>query len=642
MPISRQLAAIMFTDIVGYTALMGNDEKKAFELLKKNRELQRPLIEKNNGRWIKELGDGVLASFNTVSDAVNAAVKIQEACNLSKEFLLRIGIHQGEVVFEQDDIFGDAVNIASRIQAIATPGGIYVSESIHNNVYNKQDITTQFVKQEILKNVKEPIKIYKVLLNSITSAEKRNDRMNLVPENSIAVLPFTNMSSDPEQEYFSDGISEEIINTLAQLPNLKVAGRTSSFTFKGKNEDLRSIGDKLNVSNVLEGSVRSFGNRIRITAQLIDVHNGYHLWSEKYDRILNDVFEVQDEIASAIVDKLQITLSGKLPGLKTREQTQNVEAYQHYLKGRALVYKRGKYLFEAIPLFQKALEIDPEYALAYAGLADTYTITSYYGLSEPEETWPKAIENAKKALLFGPDLAESHNCNAAISMMHDWDWEKSKKQYVKALELNPGYEQARIWYGLFYHQMVFLNHDEAIAIIRQTLETNPMSYYSNTVLGVSLAIVGKYKEGLENSLLGVKLDPQSYLAHFCLGSVYYFAGQFEDAVDTFDRALAMSNRHAWSLGMLLIVYHDWGKADKTNEIYEEIRTRSEIQYVQPTILAMINAALGRNEEALMYANKACNEHDSFMIFYGRCWPACKALYAIPGYNEVLKKMHLTD
>src|ERR1019366_8876344 len=212
---TRQLAAIMFTDIVRYTALMGSDEQKAFTILIKNRALQKPIIEQFNGRWIKELGDGVMASFNTVSDAVNAAIKIQEACNAAKDFQLRIGIHLGEVVFENDDVFGDGVNIAARIQAVAKPGSIYVSESVQRNVSNKKDITTKFIKEETLKNVKEAVRMYEVLIkdDSIATAE---NKMRNISQNSIAVLPFANMSSDPEQEFFSDGISEEIINMLAQ------------------------------------------------------------------------------------------------------------------------------------------------------------------------------------------------------------------------------------------------------------------------------------------------------------------------------------------------------------------------------------------------------------------------------------------
>jgi class 3 adenylate cyclase len=251
---TRQLAAIMFTDIVGYTALMGNDDRKAFDILSKNRTLQKPIIEEFNGRWIKELGDGVMASFNTVADVVYAAIKIQEACNALKEYQLRIGIHLGDVLFENDDVFGDGVNIASRIQTAAKPGSIYISESVQRNISNKKDIQAKFIKEETLKNVKEPVRIYEIIMKNETNAPTEN-KMKTTSQNSIAVLPFANMSSDPEQEFFSDGISEEIINMLAQVPGLKVAGRTSSFSFKGKNQDLRIIGDQLSVNYILEGSV---------------------------------------------------------------------------------------------------------------------------------------------------------------------------------------------------------------------------------------------------------------------------------------------------------------------------------------------------------------------------------------------------
>lgn len=230
---SRQLAAIMFTDIVGYTALMGKDEQRAFELLKKNRQVQRPIIEEHNGRWLKEIGDGVLASFNAVSEAVYCAKAIQKACKNEPDLKLRIGIHEGEVVFEDNDVFGDGVNIAARIQSIAPPGCIYLSEAVFNNIENKKGLGATFVREEQLKNVKNPIKIYEL----VTKVDSKPQVV--VTEKSIAVLPFVNMSGDPEQEYFSDGISEEIINTIVQLPGLKVSARTSSFSFKGKNEDMR-------------------------------------------------------------------------------------------------------------------------------------------------------------------------------------------------------------------------------------------------------------------------------------------------------------------------------------------------------------------------------------------------------------------
>ncbi|MFN2439388.1 MAG: adenylate/guanylate cyclase domain-containing protein [Chitinophagaceae bacterium] len=272
MPQSRQLAAIMFTDIVGYTALMGDDEQKAFELLNKNRQLQKPLIEQYGGKWIKELGDGVLASFSTVTDAVQCAISIQQFCTNIPDLKLRIGIHLGEVVFENNDVFGDGVNIASRLQALAPIGGIWVSEAIYNTIANKKNIETKFVQEEILKNVKEPIRIYEVIINNSTTeptnlTPKEKLPGKIVSEKSIAVLPFVNMSNDPEQEYFSDGMAEEILNSLSHLKELKVASRTSSFQFKGKNIDLREVGYKLGVSTVLEGR---FGNKGTVYALLLN------------------------------------------------------------------------------------------------------------------------------------------------------------------------------------------------------------------------------------------------------------------------------------------------------------------------------------------------------------------------------------
>src|SRR5688572_4481975 len=379
MSSSRQLAAIMFTDIVGYTALMGKDEQKAFQLLKKNRQIQQPLIKQYGGTWIKEIGDGVLASFHTVTDAVLCAGAIHSACSTVDGLQLRIGIHLGEVVFEDNDVFGDGVNIASRLQALAPIGGTFVSEAIYKNVSNKKEIITEYIREETLKNVSEPVKIYEIKLlgtanfqpetlqdlkkgNTIIPANKRKTVFGIGAliilaavlswyffvyqkkgsssgdnslEKSIAVLPFVNMSGDKEQEYFSDGLSEELLNLLSKIPDLKVISRTSAFSFKGKNEDVRKIGEKLGVANILEGSVRKSGNTIRITAQLIEVRNGTHLWSETYDRNMEDIFKVQDEISRAVVQQLKT----KLLSTNQTTITENSAAYSLYLKGK---YEWGK------------------------------------------------------------------------------------------------------------------------------------------------------------------------------------------------------------------------------------------------------------------------------------------------------------
>src|SRR5688572_8186259 len=363
MPQTRQLAVIMFTDIVGYTSLMGIDENKAFELLAKNRQIQKPIIEEYNGRWIKELGDGVMASFHTVSDAVNAAIKIQQTCNLSKDFQLRIGIHLGELVFENNDVFGDGVNIASRIQAIAHPGSIYVSESVHNNISNKKGFHTKFVKEEKLKNVKQPVKIFQVVADGVVAAHsniaqkiKPKPKVLLISialmallvagyfiqkyfiktkstqavhtnetiEKSIAVLPFENMSADSTQEYFSDGMTESLISDLAQIPGLLVIARNSVFQYKGRSVNPVEVGKELNVRYILDGNLHRSGDILRVNARLIETEKGSNVWADKFDKKIDDIFLVQDEISHHIIDSLKIAIAkGEDP--ISKRPTENLE-----------------------------------------------------------------------------------------------------------------------------------------------------------------------------------------------------------------------------------------------------------------------------------------------------------------------------
>src|SRR6188474_641329 len=393
---SRQLAAIMFTDIVGYTALMGRDEQKAFEYLDKNRQIQKPIIEQHSGHWIKELGDGVLASFKTVSDAVAAAIKIQEACNTKKDFQLRIGIHLGEVVFENDDMFGDGVNIAARIQAIAEPGGIYISESIYNNISNKQGIQTRFVKQEALKNVKDPVRIYEVMIEGSGLASSTRiitqSKMGNNHDKSIAVLPFVNISNDPEQEYFSDGLTEELITNLSRLKGMRIVSRTTSMIYKATKKPIQTIGSELGVQYILEGSVRKSNDNLRINAQLIDVGNDNHLWAETYRGNMEDVFDIQEQVSRQIVDALKITLTPAEDQVLVKRSTLNPEAFDCYLRGRDFLYRRTKKnVLLAIQLFQTAIELDPRYAAAYAGLGESYA--TFYQVYEKKEPWlEKSIE----------------------------------------------------------------------------------------------------------------------------------------------------------------------------------------------------------------------------------------------------------
>ncbi|MGB5377582.1 adenylate/guanylate cyclase domain-containing protein, partial [Muriicola sp.] len=515
---SRQLAAIMFTDIVGYTALMGKDEQNAFRLLQQNRDLQKPIIKKFNGRWIKELGDGVMASFKTVSDAVNAAVKIQEACNTANDFQLRIGIHLGEVVFENDDVFGDTVNIASRIQGVAQPGCIFISETVQHNVTNKNEFKSQFVKEMLFKNVPQPMRMYQVLFagSEIIEAEKLSEP---VIEKSIAVLPFVNMSSDPEQEYFSDGITEEIINVLAQVPVLKVIGRTSSFAFKGKNMDLKEIGEKLRVTHILEGSVRRAGNKLRITAQLIKVSDGFHLYSEKFDRELEDIFAIQDEISLAILDAIKIKLLGAEKKAVVKKYTDNVEAYKFYMKGRYHFNKLSPNDFlKAIEYFQAAIDIDATYAIAYADMGTCYWDMAYSLWAPGEQIIPKALTAINKGLELDPESDVCHVAKGRFLLWSDWDFEQAAMELEKVIQINPNNVEGLRQLGV----LNILQGNYAIALIyyKKAEDLDPLSLLGLTYTGQQQWFGGFFDKMLVYGNRLITLEPNFFGGHQVLGMGY--------------------------------------------------------------------------------------------------------------------------
>jgi TolB-like protein/class 3 adenylate cyclase len=637
---SRQLAVIMFTDIVGYTSLMGDDEEKAFRILNKNREIQKPIIEQFNGRWIKELGDGVMASFNTVTDSVNAAIRIQKESQVIPDLQLTIGIHMGEVVFENEDVFGDGVNIASRIQAFSIPGSIYISDAIHNNISNKQGIETKFVKEVKLKNVVFPMRIYEVVTALETHSLKKTNKESTqeVSGKSIAVLPFVNMSNDPDQEYFCDGISEEIINTIVQYPNLKVSGRTSSFRFKGKNEDLRVIGKALGVSKILEGSIRKMGNRIRITAQLIETSNGFHLWSNKYDRQLDDIFAIQDEISTEIGSQLNLTLSSGSEKLTVRQQTQNLEAYELYLKGRILFYKRGVAMLEAVECFKNALKIDPTYALASSGLSDTYVMLILHGYLPALEYWKYAIKGANTAFQYGPELAETYNSLAIISMFYEWDWEKADKQFKKAISLNPSFIQAYVWYGFFYQSMVKKNIMEGINLIKKAIEIDPLSGYARNCLVVAYTQIGLYEDAIKEVKDISEIDPSQNLTTINLTATYFWAGDYKKASELLDFSSVKSGK-LW-IYFLVYIYLKMNQRERAEKIYADIEKQYKDNGLLPTSFALAAGALGKNKKAIELLNDACDAKEPALIFLALNHKDGEILQLIPGYDKILDRMGL--
>jgi adenylate cyclase len=458
---------------------------------------------------------------------------------------------------------------------------------------------------------------------------------------SIAVLPFLNLSADPENEFFVDGITEEIINGLAQIEQLHVVARSSAFSFKGKHIDLRVIGEQLNVRTILEGSVRRAGKHLRITAQLVNVADGYHLWSERYDLEMKDIFEVQDEIARSIAERLMVSLEGRRAEPLVRASTKNLEAYQLYLKGRAMLYQRGAAMVSAVKCFQRTVELDPNYAIAWAGLADSYTVLGYYGLTPPGASMPRGTEAARRAVALDPSLAEAHNALAMCCLLHDWDLAASEREFLCALKLNPRYIQARGWYALFYLQAAVGRLEEGVAQAEIALNSDPLSGYANAMVGMTYSTAGRYTEAVAICERAVELDGDSFLARCSLQWALHFSRRFEDAIAACNSALAISGRHPWAMSSLAMILADCGKLADAESVYAEMIARARREYVAPAELAIAAAAVGMQDKAIRHSREAFEVGDPFCrIHFSKYWPDSAQLREDPRFHEILLEFGL--
>ena len=464
--------------------------------------------------------------------------------------------------------------------------------------------------------------------------------VSITDEASIAVLPFTSLSREADDEFFADGVTEEILNALAQIPRLRVAGRSSAFSFKGKNEDLRSVGAKLNVATILEGTIRRAGARLRITAQLSNARDGYQLWSERYDRVAEDVFAVQDEIASSIASRLRLTLAADQTGRTARPPTLHLGAYELYLKGRALLYQRGPSIPKALECFQQAVTLDPDYAQAWAGMADGYTTSGYSGLARGAEVMPKALEAARRALELDPELAEAHNALACATMIWERDYALAEREFKRAIELNPNYAQAQAWYGLFYLHWTAGRFHEGYRVLLASHQNDPLSGYGHVILAFSETVAGRHADAVTHARRGVELDPNSYLARWVLMESLGQAGQYEEAAASAERALEISGRHVWALCGLAHIYASWGKRDEAMQTFAEAEERSTREYMQPSMLTYAAVSAGEVEKAIAYAERAEAERDPLFVILARLWPAYAILRKDPRFRAIVKRLQL--
>jgi eukaryotic-like serine/threonine-protein kinase len=457
---------------------------------------------------------------------------------------------------------------------------------------------------------------------------------------SIAVLPFKNLSADPDSEFFGDGLAEEILNALSQIDGLRVAARTSSFSFKGQPSGVNDIAAKLQVATVLDGSVRRAGSRVRVTVQLVDAGNGFQLWSERYDREISDIFDVQDEIAHAIASRLQVTLADGATSRLVKPVTTNVEAYELYLRGRALLFKRGKHTVQGMECLKRAVELDPHFASAWAGLADAYTIRGFWSAAPPSEVMPKALTAARRAVALDPELAEAHCAHATALLFWDRDYEAAGAAYLRSLELNPQYTQGRAWYAVFWLQLVGGRHREAVTEARRVLDADPLSAYATTILAFVLAVAGEAAEALPFARLGAQRDPESLLCHWIHGQAAHWAGKEDEAIAAFTRACDVSDRSAYPLANLAVAYANWRRPSEARALYEELLEKRARGFVACGPLAMAAAAAGDMDDAAEFMQQSCDEREPVLLWYFRVYPDWQRLRNHPRSSDVGRRLAL--
>ena len=429
-------------------------------------------------------------------------------------------------------------------------------------------------------------------------------------EKSIAVLPFANTSANAENEYFSDGMTDEIINALVQVPDLRVAARTSVSAFKGKRDDLRTIAAKLNVGTVLEGSVRKAGSRIRVTAQLINAADGHHLWSQRFDRTIGDVFAVQDEISRSIVDELTTSRNSTTSSLEplVRPPTNSVEAYELYLRGRYFWSKRGSGLQKGLEYYETALAKDPDFALAHAGVADAYTLLSFYGYARPREAMPKALAAVERALALDPSLGEAHCSLGFIRLCYDWNVPAAEREFEQAMTLKPSYVPSRYWYASCAAARGEPN--EAVARDEQAVQIEPLSVFANTHMGWMLLAAARADEAAQQLAYALQLDPRFLMAHWLLGQARLAQGRTDEGLAELQSAIELSNGLSWMTGTRGVCLAGAGRLDEARGVLAELKERASREYVRAWLFGLLHGSLGERDEAFFWLEKAVEERDS--------------------------------
>ena len=571
----RKLTAILSADVKGYSRLMGEDEDGTVRTLAAYREVMSNFTRKHRGRVVDSPGDNILAEFGSVVDAVRCAVEIQEELksrnaelpeNRRMEF--RIGINLGDVIVDGDRLYGDGVNIAARLEGLAEGGGICISGTVYDQVENKLALQYEHLGEQAVKNIRKPVRVYRVQMAVDATFSEATGKASLADRPAIAVLPFANISGDPEQEYFSDGMTEEIITSLSKIPNLFVIARNSVFTYKERPVKVQQVAKDLAVRYVLEGSVRKAGERVRITAQLVDAETGGHLWAERYDREIKDVFKLQDEVTEKIIVALRVKMEKAETDRVMRRGTENLNAYDCALRGRAYVHRQTKEaIAEARKMYEKAMGLDPQFAVAYVGLGWTYCLEWLMHWGQDPRSLDRATELAQRAIALDESLPSAYGLLGNVYLASK-QHEQAKAQLETALVLDPNDADSHASLGQILNWMG--SPEKAIGLIKKAMQLNP--HY-----------------------------PVHYISH--LGFAHFLTKQYEEAVATLQKALVRNPDFLGPHLLLAIIFSETKRIDEARaEVAEVLRIdpESSLQAVKralplkdETELEMILEALGR-------------------------------------------------
>jgi adenylate cyclase len=650
----RQLAAIMFSDIVGYTAMMGRDELAAMHALKGHRDHLRDILPRFNGRLLGEIGDGTLSSFQSAVDAVNCALELQSELASVPEFRLRVGIHVGDVLFTDDNVYGDGVNVASRIHALATPGAICISATVYDDIRNQPELRTKALRdlgEQHLKNVSRPIRVYVLTpdammakphralairmparamlsaavvlvigaiafavvkwkpaimsLSSSSSTPPPQTQPAAHEIRSIAVLPLDNFSGDSAQEYFVDGMTDELTTDLAKISALRVISRGSVMQYKGAHRPATpQIARALNVDAILEGSVMRAGDKVRITAQLIDAPNDKHLWADSFERDSRDVLAMQDELALAIARQINIALTPVEQARLSKRYEVNPAALDAYLKGMAALTKVTAEGFQqATEYFNESITIDPNFARGYAGLGSVYLTAADLTMSN-QVAMPKARELLAKAQQLDDDIADVHSWLGDIDATYDYDWSAAEAEHRRAVELEPGSSIAHLLYGDMLTALT--RYDEAEQQLRLGQLLDPMSPYPHLDLGQLYNAKRDYPKALREFSAALQIQPNWWVANFHRGITYSRMGHYRESYKELEKAVALAPLPG-SIAVLGTTYARSGRTADARKELDRLNHLPPQLYVAPCYPAWIHLALGEKDIGFALLDKAYEE-----------------------------------